>query len=328
MEPASPAAGEAKAVGARRSKARAAVVLSLAAVLLSVLAFAASSLWAGRKAALAEAGRSAAGLAHALAGQLSTEIDAASATLEQLAAYSRRNGGPSSSGEGWIQILATAHAGLPAVGALSVTDSGGAVTFAWPTDAMAGDYADSDILAALSANPMNDALVAAVPARSPIDGRWALPVGRVNRAPSGDLDGIVVATIAPSRLADFYRALDLGPGGILWVLSPTGEVLLREPSAGNVTQEPWPNLPLDPARPAAENSGIVHAPLDAGSGPFVTAYETSAKAPLTVAVSRPESAILAPWWEEVRRTAIAFALLAAALAAIGFALLRAVRSRG
>src|SRR5688572_11533939 len=97
---------------------------------------------------------------------------------------------------------------------------------------------------ALSANPMNDALVADPPARSPVDGRWVLPVGRVNRAPSGDIEGIVVATIAPSRLADFYRSADLGPGGVLWVLSPAGEVLLREPSAGNITQEPWPNLPL------------------------------------------------------------------------------------
>lgn len=322
MEPASYAVGEEKGARARAGGWRAAVILCLCAVLLCAALFAAFSLWTRREAVRQEAERQAAGLAHLLAGQLSLQVEAIAATLEQLAAYSRRNGGPSSSGEGWIQILTTAQAGLPGVGSLSVTDGSGDVTFSAPTETMGNDYAQSAMFEALSANPMSDALVADAPARSPVDGRWVLPLGRVNRAPSGTLDGILVATITPSRLAEFYRSVDAGSGGIVWVLSPLGEVLLREPSAGNVMQEPWPSLPLDAAKSAEENSGIVHAPLEAGGAPFLTAYETSPKAGLTIAVSRPESGILAPWWAEVRDTAIGLAVLALALAAVGFGLVR------
>jgi hypothetical protein len=327
MEPASHAVGEPPKSAAWTGRLQVAIVLSLCAMLLGVAGFAAYGLSIRHRAIGEQAEQSAAGLAHILTAQLSTELDAVAATLEQLAAYSRRNGGPSSAGEAWIQLLAATHAGLPAAGSLSVTDSSGDVTFASPTDAMGDDYADSRMFAALSANPMNDALVVDPPARSPVDGRWVLPVARVNRAPSGDIEGIVVATIAPSRLADFYRSADIGPGGVLWVLSPAGEVLLREPSAGNITQEPWPNLPLDAAKSASENSGIVHAPIEAGGEPFLTAYETSVKAPLTVAVSRSESAIFAAWWEEVRATILGLAALALLLAAIGLGLTQALRSR-
>jgi hypothetical protein len=310
MEPASHAVGEAGRPAARIGRLRAAIILSLCAMLFGVAGFAAYALSLRHRAITAEAERSAAGLVRVLGAQLSTDLDAVAASLEQLAAYSRRNGGPSAAGEGWIQILSTAHAGLPGVGSLSVTDSSGEVTFAWPTEAMAGDYAGSRMLAILSENPMNDALIADAPSRSPFDGRWVLPLGRINRTPSGSLDGIVVATIAPSRLDEFYQGIDVGPGGVLWVLSPAGEVLLRAPSGGNVTQEPWPNLPLDAAKSASENSGIVHAQLEPGGEPYVTAYETSAKAPVTIAVSRPEATVLAPWRDEVR--------------AIGFGLIRAL----
>jgi hypothetical protein len=327
MESASHAVGEPPRSAAWTGRLQVVIILSLCVVLLGVAGFAAYGLSIRHRALSEEAEHDAAGVAHILAAQLSTELDAVSATLEHLAAYSRRNGGPSAAGEAWIQLLATAHAGLPAAGSLNITDGSGAVTFSSPTDAMGDDYADSQMFVALSANPMNDALVADPPARSPVDGRWVLPVGRVNRAPSGDIEGIVVATIAPSRLADFYRSADLGPGGVLWVLSPAGEVLLREPSAGNITQEPWPNLPLDAAKTASENSGIVHAPLEAGGEPFLTAYETSPKAPLTVAVSRPESAILAPWWDEIRATAIGLAALTLVLLAIGFGFTRALRPK-
>jgi hypothetical protein len=327
MEPASHAVGEPPRSAAWTGRVQVVIVLSLCVVLLGVAGFAAYGLSIRHRAISEEAEHDAAGVAHILAAQLSTELDAVSATLEHLAAYSRRNGGPSAAGEAWIQLLATAHAGLSAAGSLSITDGGGAVTFASPTDAMGEDYADSQMFAALSANPMNDALVADPPARSPVDGRWVLPVARVNRAPSGDSGGIVVATIAPSRLADFYRSADVGPGGVLWVLSPAGEVLLREPSAGNITQEPWPNLPLDAAKSALENRGIVHAPLEAGGELFLTAYETSTEAPLTVAVSRPEDAILAPLRDEIRATTIGLAVLALVLLAIGFGLMRALRPK-
>jgi hypothetical protein len=327
MEPASHAVGEAGRPAARPGGLRIAIVLSLCAVLLGAAGFATYALSVRHRAIGAEAERSAAALAKVLAAQLSTELDAVAATLEQLAAYSRRTGGPSSSGEEWIQILATAYSGLPAAGWLAVTDRSGDVTFAWPTEAMAGDYGGSDMFATLSANPMSDELVADAPARSPVDGRWILPVGRVNRTPAGELDGIAVATIAPSRIADFYRSADMAENGVVWVLSPAGEVLLREPSVGNVTQEPWPNLPLDAAKSASENTGILRAPLESGGEPFLTAYETSPKAPLTVAVSRPEIAIFAPWWDEVRAILLGLAAFSLALLAIGFGLVWTLRPK-
>ena len=326
MEPASSAVGETDRPRARSQRPLIAVALSLALVFACVAGLAAVSLLTHRQSIEAEARRSLSGLAHLLSQQLSTEADSAAAALEQLAAYSRRSGGPSSSGEAWIQTLSTALAGLSGVGSLTVTDSDGNVTFSTLTETMGGSYATSGIFSELAANPMNDRLVADPPMRSPVDGRWVLPVGRTNRTTSGGLDGVLIATIAPARLTAFYRSVDAGPGAIVWVLSPAGEVLLREPSAGNPMQEPWPSLPLDPSKPAAENTGIHLAQLDASGSPFLTAYETNDTG-LTIAVSRPESEIFAPWRKEFAAALVGMGILGLALLAIDFGLVRTLRRK-
>ena len=195
---------------------------------------------------------SAAGMAHILAAQLSTELDAIAATLEQLAAYSRRNGGPSASGEAWIQILATAHAGLPAAGSLSVTDRSGDVTFRL---ADRGDGTTTTPTARCSrpssANPderrARGRTARAQPDRRPL----GLAGGSGEPDTAGELDGIVVATIAPARLARF---LPLAPM-LRSRRHRLGALARRRGSAARAlgrqcTQEPWPNLPLDLAKPA------------------------------------------------------------------------------
>lgn len=327
MEPGADAVGETEGAAVHSRQSRIATAL-LALVLLAAVGYAAFDLWSRRQAVEQHAVEHSTGIARLLAGQLSLEVDAVAAALEQLADYSRRNGGPSSSGESWIQFLAVARSGQPAVESLSVTDATGDVTFGWPTESMGSDYSGSDLFARLSADPMNNALAVGAPTRSQIDGRWVLPLGRVNRAPSGTLDGILVATLAPSRLADFYRSTDAaGQDGIVWVLSPVGEVLLREPSRGNPTQEPWPSLPLDPAQPPAANSGVVTAPIEAGGEPYLTAYVTSPQAGLTVAVSRPQSAILGGWRHEMHKGVVTVVVLALLLVAANLGFRRALRPK-
>ena len=296
------------------------VAALLALVFVFLAGITAAALWLRHQDILRGSGVRAASLADALSEDLAIRVDAIEATLTHLADHNRRIGGPNAPWDQWLPILGAALAGLGTVDSISVTDAKGVITFSTRTEIMGQSHAKKPIYETLSANPMSDALVADIPYRSPFDTSMLVPVGRVLRTPNGDFEGMLIATLAPARFAGIYQSVDVGPDGLVWLLYPAGEVLLREPPFEDPIEQPMPDIPA-----AGAESGIAFGPLETGGPDYLTAYQTNQRTNLAVAVSLAAEGLLVPWREDAL---IALALLAAAgflLVIVGFAIDRVVR---
>jgi PAS domain S-box-containing protein len=261
-----------------------------------------------------EAGeRRADNLALILSEHLRRTVDAVDAALVQLALHSRRTGGPTASRDTWTSVLQAAHAGVPGVGSLTVTDETGRITASTIPQIVGESRRDQFVFQHLANNPQAG-LVADTPFRS-LGGRMLIPVGRPLLAPDGTFAGTVVATLEPERLREFYRSVDVGPDGVVTVLHPQGIVLFREPSSSDPIGEPAQSHPVFVAQ-GQKPTGFLRGALAAGGASYLSAYRTIAFPPLVVAVSLAESDILASWRH--------VSLLALSLtAALGLALLLA-----
>src|SRR5204862_362784 len=131
-------------------------------------------------------------------------------------------------------------------------------------------------------------LVADAPFLSPRSGRILLPLGRRLTGADGKFAGLVVATLEPERLRAFYRSIDVGPNGVIWVFHPAGFIMFREPSG----EETSTGLMIDGhplLRAAAQDkAGLFRAPLETGGDSYFSAYRTLNSPQLVVAISLSE----------------------------------------
>ena len=92
--------------------------------------------------------------------------------------------------------------------------------------------------------------------------------------------------------------MDTAPDGVLWLLHPSGQVLVKETAnqaAAADAQSPAPDFLL---RVPASTSGFITAPLAPGGQLYLTAYRSSLKPESTMAVSVPAGFALKDWYNE------------------------------
>ena len=298
---------------------------SLALVFFSLLAIAAAGLWFRYEEILRDGRQNAATLAQILSEHLAIRFDTIEAALVQLADHSRLIGGPKASYDQWLPVLGAAISGLEGVESIAVTDADGIITYSTRPETMGQSQADKPMYDRLSADPMSDALVADPPSRSSVDGEMLLPLGRVIRTVNGDFEGMVIAALAPAHMRGFYRSVDVGPGGIVWVLDADGEVLLREPAIRGATDQPPPDIPAATAGADGERRGVAFGPIEAGGPDYLTAYRATEEIDLAVAVSLPADDLRALWWEDVPPALAFLAISGSLLVVTGFGIDRAFR---
>ena len=309
-----------------RRRRQLAVVVFTATVLVAVGAMEVADLWWRRDQAIAVSESRARNLVLVLAEYVRASFASADASLRQLAVQARRGGGPAAAPEAWDPILASARAALPEVGSFSVTDRNGTITHSTVGAIVGQSRRDTYLFTQLSSNP-RDELVVDRPFLSITTPRqYIIPVGRRLFDAKGAFDGTVVATVHPESYREFFRTLDLGPGGIITVLHADGVVLFREPSAANPINEAASGNPVLP-RARASAFGTFTGPLEPGGPMFVSAYRTVASPPLVVAVSLSERDVLAEWGRQRRVALTAFAALAATLSGLVLVLFRVVSAR-
>jgi PAS domain S-box-containing protein len=261
------------------------------------------ALWWEREEALRAAQSRAENLALILADHLDRTVSAIDTTLAQLALHGGRVGGAKAPDEAWDGVLASALAGLVGVGSISIADGDGVITHATIPALVGQSRADQLLTRQLAASGARG-LAVDTPFRGR-SGQWLIPLGRRLPSPDGKFAGVVVATLDPGRLAEFYRTVDVGREGMIWLMHPAGDVLFRQPAQPGAAGEPARDNPL--LGPPPGSSGTLRAALEPGGATYLNAYRSVGNPPLLLAVSLSERETLSAWWLQA---AVAFTLVA------------------
>jgi PAS domain S-box-containing protein len=302
------------------------VHLVLLAVFVVIVVVRGLTLWWRHADSLEDGREHAEALAHILSEHLAGTIAGLDAALVQLSVHSTQVGGPRAPASAWDPVLRATLAALPGVGSISVLDDGGIITHSTLASIVGQSRGDRFLFQRLLRDPNSD-LVADTPMRSLASGKSFLPLGRRLRSADGAFAGSIVVTFEPERLRAFYRSVDVGKSGIIWVLHPAGSILFEEPSAGNPMGKEAAGSPILAAYAAHPGGGYVRGPIGSSRESYETAYRTVGKPPLIMAVSLADSDVLADWWREVWIATIVNVLIAIVLLIGAVRLQREIKKR-
>jgi len=273
-------------------------------VLLILAGWRAVDLRRSRGDVLAAADARAQNLAHILAEYLSGAFAAGDAALRQLAVHGTRIGGVDAPGAEWLPILTQARAGLTAIGAISVADLTGTIRHSTRPEIVGAVRDDWTMRQGLS-EPDSDTLIVGPAMRAVVEPYgYLIPLARRLRGRDGSLEGLVVASFLPDQLGAFFRSVDVGPSGTVWVFHPSGHVLVREPSPVNALGERAAGNPVFDAAVRQPQAAYRGAIVEGGPVQRV-AFERVGSVPLSVAVSLDEDDVLAAWRRDVQLSIVA-----------------------
>jgi PAS domain S-box-containing protein len=269
------------------------IVFAAVAFALALLAVQAFQAWNGYRTARAEAERRATNLVYILSAHMQEAAAALDASLAQIAAASARLGGPSGDADDWSAVLTGAIAGLPNTGSLSVTDSEGVIRHSTVANVLGRSRQDLYLFQTLR-RQANAGMVADRPFKG-VSGEMLIPLGRRLEGPADTFQGIAVATLRLQQLREFYHSIDVGPGGLIRILHPDGQVLFREPSSRDPIGEPALEDPVYRAYRAGKADGLLDEESGPNGRPLITAFHTLPSPGLLLAVSLDRRAASAEW---------------------------------
>jgi signal transduction histidine kinase len=296
-------------------------------ILLVVSALQMVYLGDARRRAVAAAEARSRSLVYAVSTYVRDNFALADTSLRQLVIHARRVGGAKASSNDWDPILAAAKASLAGSGSISVVDAAGVVTHSTQRAIVGQSRSDDFVFKALAAAD-HDELVVDVPFLTPVlRPRYVLPLGRRLTDPDGRFAGAVVASVVPDTFRDFFKTLDVGTQGAIWVFHPSGKVLFREPSVGDPINAPAIGNPIYEAAMLTAGSGSLTGPVENGGPAYFTAFARTEIPPLIVAVSYSTNEALAYWRHEVRSAVLTTGALALTLTLMMIALFRQIDAR-
>lgn len=221
-------------------------------------------------------------------------------------------------------ILEQSLLSLKGVGSLTVLNAKGVVTHSTFHQIVGENLGDKPILQRLQQD-VEIEIAADTPVVGRLTGEILVPLGRRITTLDGSFRGVVIATLELERLRDFYRSLEVGKSGIIWILRPDGQLLFRHPQADLGLLPPdHPLLQL----PAVYTANAVHiGPLEAQGASYLTAIRQARVPALRVAVSISKDELLQPWWFELWRSLIIIFVTGGALGLAAYQISRQVRER-
>lgn len=268
----------------------------------------------------------AADLSLILAEHMNNAIAAVDASLKQLVLHNNRVGGPTAASESWLPFLGAAMAGMSHVGSLTVTDVDGVIRHSTVAILTGQSRRENSLFARLSKEP-NAGLLADTPFRSLVNNQILIPFGRALTGAGGSFQGIVVATVTIEAFRDFYRSVDVGAGGMIWVLHSTGLLFLQEPA---VTDPSGRQADVPTALGTAlerGNSGVFQGVLEPGRDDYVNAWHGLSGPPIVLAVSFNVPEALRTWRREAMLSIGLTILVALALGVASLQLVRQLDAR-
>ncbi|MCK6450337.1 MAG: PAS domain-containing protein [Alphaproteobacteria bacterium] len=284
--------------------ARAALLVAAAATVAVALAACALVLWQGRSATVTRAADRADSLAMALEQHATQNFQAVRLVFRLVSDnFTQRYRSGIVDPHGLHDMLRDFVRSAPQVGALmildgegrSIGDSGSAVPR--PLDA-----ADRDYFVVHRAGVLPDIYVSR-PVRGRVVPDWRIVASQRLNDASGNMVGVVIASLNPRTIAEFYGSLDRGGGMEINLLRNDGMVLVGHPYEEGAIGHASAELGRLPWEPRA--SGYVK--MAGERGDRHVAFRALADLPLIVAVSFDLDKVLARW----RRSAVYYALTAA-----------------
>ena len=88
--------------------------------------------------------------------------------------------------------------------------------------------------------------------------RMLIPLGR-RLVRDGKFDGMVIVTLTPEDHRLFFKTMEVGAEGIVWVFHPDGVLLFREPSSDDPIGEPAHGNPVFEAARGRQESGLLES---------------------------------------------------------------------
>jgi signal transduction histidine kinase len=303
------------------------VIASLAAgLLLTLAALRVSDAWTAQRETARLLRTRVASDALVLSEYVAGTFTAGDAALRQLALHSRRVGGPSAPDSEWAPSLASAGAGLRAIGAISVLDRDLVIRHA-NRPALVGEsrLGDPTFAAALSTGRPDD-LIVGRPFKSPITGQHLIPLGRVLTSADGSVEGVVAASFLPGDMRRFFQSISIGERGTVWVFHTSGAIVVKEPS----TEDPMgtPAGENEVFRAAAGGShGVAEGPVQPGGPIMISGFRRVGNFPLVVAVSLDREEMFAPWRREIQGMIVTHAVASIVVAGVLFVLFRQIDAK-
>jgi len=294
----------------------------MASVLLVMGVLQASTLASAREETLRTAEGRATNLALILSRYLTQTIAAGDAALRQLALHNQRIGGPTAADRAWLPILDSARAGLAGISSISVLDESLTIRHSTQSGIVGQSRQSEAYLKEGFGNDSDELLIGGV-FQSPLFPQTrVVPLARRLTTADGRVEGAVVAAFFVGDLRPFFRSVDVGQRGALWVIHHSGVLMAREPSTENATEPSLDANPLFHAAVQSDEGGVLRAPFEPNGPEQISAFRRVDPLPLTVAISLDRDEVLAAWRREA---AAAIASLAAVTGLLAVALVVAFR---
>jgi hypothetical protein len=205
------------------------------------------------------------------------------------------------------------HSALPGIGSLSICDVQGKIRHSTIASIIGEDRHDDFLFRRLEAET-KDVLAADKPFQSRLSRTLVMiPLGRRLTDDQGRFAGIIVATLIPAELRSFFRAVDVGRGGAIWLFHPAGLLLAREPSVEDPMGQSTASNSIFLAAQKSGRSGVLVGRVDAKGPVLISGYRVMLEPPMIAAVSLAEDEVLADWRGEARISVIALAVFGALL---------------
>lgn len=155
------------------------------------------------------------------------------------------------------------------------------------------NYSDRDFFLA-QRNGTRDALYTNRPVLGRVSGQWRIPMSLRITRPDGSFGGVVVLSVDPDTLTDFYRKIDLGQDGMLELTKLDGTVLGRKISGQNMFGINAADLPWFQHQKQAPDDDFVDDGASTDGIRRIISYRTVRGYPVMVSVGRAMRDVLAP----------------------------------
>ncbi|NLH83246.1 MAG: response regulator [Phyllobacteriaceae bacterium] len=179
----------------------------------------------------------------------------------------------------------------------------------------------------------SDELFISKPVLGRATGKWTIQLTRRLSNPDGSFGGVLVASLDPYNLSNFFDRIDLGDGGAITLIGDDGVIRARGGLDRETLGRSIAGTPLHDAM-LRSKEGIFRGEGPLGPGERIEAFRHLKDFPLFVTVAENQAEVLAPHLEKRRwfvRSALGVSVVVVALMIIGIGhelrLIQATRKR-